>query len=135
MKLVRSLFAIGLCPALLLALQQAPLLHFHAEGRATEHVISQHGHGLGAHSHLSRHSEQAQSNDGSGMEAVDESESAVSISFFHSNPAKTLVQHAIRPALPVVDMVAQSAARVLPERPRIHDPPQQFSLGPRAPPA
>ena len=135
MRLVSRLLAIGLCPALLLALQQAPLLHVHEKGHATEHVIAQHAHGLGAHSHFSHDSGLSHSNDSSEIEAVDESESAVSISFFHSNPAKTLVQHAILPALPVVDTVAQSAALVLPERTRIHDPPRLFCLGPRAPPA
>jgi hypothetical protein len=109
-------------------------LHVHETGHATEHVIAQHAHGLGAHSHLSRHSERAQNNDSSEMEALDESESAVSISFFHSNAAKTLVQYAILPTLPVVDTVARSAARVLPERPRIHDPPLLSSSVPRAPP-
>jgi len=134
MRLVNRLLAIGLCPALLLALQQAPLLHVHEKGHATEHVIAQHGHGLGAHSHLSHHSEQSHSNDSSALGAIDEAASAVSISIFHSNAAKTLVQHAIFSALPIVDTVAQSAALVLPDRPRIHDPPNLFSLGPRAPP-
>jgi hypothetical protein len=118
----------------LLALQQAPLLHVHEKGHATEHVMVQHAHGLGAHSHSSHHSEQSHRNESSALGAADEAASAVSVSLFHSSPAKTLVQHAILSAIPVVDTVAQSTAPVLPERPRIHDPPQQCSLGPRAPP-
>lgn len=135
MRLVRGSLAIGLCPALLLALQQAPLLHIHEKGHATEHVAAQHAHALGAHSHPLSHSERSHNNETSEIEAVDEAESAVTISFFHSKAAKTSVEYLAVRTFPVVETVVRYAVRVSSERPRIHDPPFRSSLIPRAPPA
>lgn len=128
------LLTIALCPVLLLALQQAPLLHVHERGHATEHVATAHPHGLDAHFHSYPHSKRS-SEDRSEIAAPNDNESAVAISFFHSEIPKASIQYVVVGASPVVDAATPAVVRVAPERPRIHDPPFHSSLIPRAPPA
>lgn len=132
---MRALLTILLCPVLLLTLQQAPLLHVHEQGNVTEHVTSEHRHGLGAHTHLSPHSETSHSEDGAEIEAGDDNESVVTISFFRFENPKTSIQPVIVRACPLIDTPRPIILRVVGERPRIHDPPLHSSLIPRAPPA
>jgi hypothetical protein len=131
---MRAFLTILLCPVLLLTLQQAPLLHVHEQDHVTEHVTSEHRHGLGAHTHLSPHSETSQSEDGAEIEAVDDDESVVAISFFRSENLKTSIQPVIVRACPLIDTPKPIVVRVVGERPRNHDPPLHSSLIPRAPP-
>ena len=132
---MRALFAIVLCPILLLTLQQAPLLHVHEKDHAIEHVTSQHRHGLGAHIHLPEHSSLSRGENGPGIEASDEDASAIAVSLFYSETPKAPIQYLVAGAFLVVDGATPAAVRVAPERPRIHDPPLHSSLIPRAPPA
>jgi hypothetical protein len=132
---VRNLLRIVLCPVLLLSLQQAPLLHVHENDHPTEHVTTEHRHGLGAHTHLSPHSKTSHSEERSEIETADDNESVVAISFFHSGNPKTSIQPVIVRACPLIDTPKPIVVRVAGERPRIHDPPLHSSLIPRAPPA
>ena len=132
---MRAFLRILLCPVLLLNLQHAPLLHVHQQDHATEHVTTEHRHGLGAHTHLSPHSKTSHSEDGAEIEAADDNESVVAISFFRSGNPKTSIQPVLVRACPLIGTPKPIVARVAGERPRIHDPPLHSSLIPRAPPA
>jgi hypothetical protein len=131
---VRAFLTIALCLALVLTLQQAPLLHVHEHGQAAEHVTAEHRHGLGAHTHRSPHSNRSRQ-DASQFEKADDNESVVSVPFFRSESPKASVQPAIILACPLMDTPTPFLVRVASERPRNHDPPFPSSLVPRAPPA
>ena len=130
---MRALFTIVLCPVLLLTLQQAPLLHVHEKGHATEHVTTEHSHGRGAHFHLDPRSKRS-SEDRSEIAAPNDNESAVAISFFHSENPKAPTQYVIVRACPFIDTLTPFVVRAPQELPRFHDPPFFVSLIPRAPP-
>ena len=133
---MRCILASLISVALLCALVQAPAFHVHQAGQATEHVESEHRHGLVTHSHLVSVSRPASLPSGPLAEVAEEDLSAVEIALLRSELPSSPHTDVSR----VPEAFAGVAADTGPSfgvsglRPRIHDPPRLSSRIPRAPP-
>ncbi len=123
-----------LCPVLLIAFQQGPVVHFHLDDHAKEHVEAEHPRGLAAHIHFGSNSLPSDEHGGPKVAPVGGDEDPVEISWLQSG----------RPEAPhaesAVGMLGSSVSPVVvvlanpPQEPRIHYPLFTSSQIPRAPP-
>jgi len=125
-----------ICAALLFALAQTPAFHVHQAGQATEHVESEHRHGLVTHSHLVSVSRPVSLPSGPLAEAAEEDLSAVEIALLRSESPSRPHADVSRVPEAFVGVAADTGPSfgVHGLGPRIHDPPRRSSRIPRAPP-
>ncbi len=123
-----------LCPVLLIAFQQGPVVHFHQDDHAKEHVEAEHTRGLAAHIHFGSNSLPSDEHGGPRAAPVGGDEDPVEISWLQSERPEAPHAESAAGTLgssvsPVVVVLANP-----PQEPRIHDPPFTSSRIPRAPP-